>query len=85
MSAIPSQLTSLDFFEIKESIRSYLRTRKEFSDYDFEGSSASYLIDILAYIIEPCALYIIKQDWEVFLSYLVAFFQANASRREIFI
>ena len=49
MSAIPSQLTSLDFFEIKESIRSYLRTRKEFSDYDFEGSSASYLIDILAY------------------------------------
>ena len=49
MSAIPSQLTSLDFFEIKESIKSYLRTRKEFSDYDFEGSSASYLIDILAY------------------------------------
>ena len=49
MSAIPSQLTSLDFFEIKESIKSYLRTRKEFTDYDFEGSSASYLIDILAY------------------------------------
>jgi hypothetical protein len=49
MSAIPSQLTSLDFFEIKESIRSYLRTRKEFSDYDFDGSSASYLLDILAY------------------------------------
>ena len=49
MSAIPSQLTSLDFFEIKESIKSYLRTRKEFTDYDFEGSAASYLIDILAY------------------------------------
>ena len=49
MPAIPSQLTSLDFFEIKESIRSYLRTRKEFTDYDFEGSAASYLIDILAY------------------------------------
>ena len=49
MPAIPSQLTSLDFFEIKESIKSYLRTRKEFTDYDFEGSSASYLIDILAY------------------------------------
>tara|TARA_B100000427_G_scaffold17013_1_gene13252 strand:+ start:416 stop:2536 length:2121 start_codon:yes stop_codon:yes gene_type:complete len=49
MAAIPSQLTSLDFFEIKESIRSYLRTRKEFTDYDFEGASASYLIDILAY------------------------------------
>ena len=49
MSAIPSQLTSLDFFEIKESIKSYLRTRKEFTDYDFEGSSSSYLIDVLAY------------------------------------
>ena len=49
MSAIPSQLTSLDFFEIKESIKSYLRTRSEFTDYDFEGSSASYLIDVLAY------------------------------------
>jgi len=49
MSAIPSQLTSLDFFEIKESIKSYLRTRQEFTDYDFEGSAASYLIDILAY------------------------------------
>jgi hypothetical protein len=49
MAALPSELTSLDFFEIKESIKSYLRTRKEFSDYDFEGSAASYLIDILAY------------------------------------
>lgn len=49
MAAIPSQLTSLDFFEIKESIKSYLRTRQEFTDYDFEGSAASYLIDILAY------------------------------------
>ncbi len=49
MAAIPSQLTSLDFFEIKESIKSYLRTRKEFTDYDFEGSTASYLIDTLAY------------------------------------
>src|SRR6056300_61292 len=49
MAALPSELTSLDFFEIKESIRSYLRTRSEFTDYDFEGSAASYLIDILAY------------------------------------
>ena len=48
MSAVPSELTSLDFFEIKESIRSYLRTRSEFTDYDFEGSAASYLLDTLA-------------------------------------
>ena len=49
MTAIPSNLTSLDFTEIKDSIKSYLRTRNEFSDYDFEGSAASYLLDVLAY------------------------------------
>jgi hypothetical protein len=49
MTGIPSRLTSLDFFEIRESIKSYLRTRTEFTDYDFEGSAASYLLDTLAY------------------------------------
>ena len=49
MAAIPSNLTSLDFTEIRESIRSYLRTRTEFTDYDFEGSAASYLLDVLSY------------------------------------
>jgi len=49
MAAIPSNLTSLDFTEIKESIRSYLRTREEFTDYDFDGSAASYLLDVLSY------------------------------------
>ena len=45
----PNNLTALDFEDIKASIKSYLRTRDEFSDYDFEGSSLSYLIDTLAY------------------------------------
>ena len=45
----PNNLTALDFEDIKSSIRSYLRTRTEFSDYDFEGSGLSYLIDVLAY------------------------------------
>lgn len=49
MSAIPSNLTALDFTEIRESIKSYLRTRTEFTDYDFEGSASSYLLDVLAY------------------------------------
>lgn len=48
-AGVPSRLTSLDFFEIRESIKSYLRTRTEFTDYDFEGSAASYLLDTLAY------------------------------------
>lgn len=45
----PNNLTALDFEDIKSSIKSYLRTRNEFSDYDFEGSALSYLIDTLAY------------------------------------
>ena len=45
----PNNLTELDFEEIKSSIKSYLRTRSEFSDYDFDGSSLSYLVDLLAY------------------------------------
>ena len=45
----PNNLTALDFEDIKASIKSYLRSRNEFTDYDFEGSSLSYLIDTLAY------------------------------------
>ena len=45
----PTNLTALDFEDIKSSIKSYLRTRDEFSDYDFEGASLSYLVDVLAY------------------------------------
>ena len=45
----PNNLTALDFDDIKSSIKSYLRTRPEFTDYDFNGSALSYLIDTLAY------------------------------------
>ena len=45
----PNNLTALDFEDIRSSIKAYLRTRDEFSDYDFEGSTLSYLIDLLAY------------------------------------
>lgn len=45
----PSNLTTLDFEEIRESIKSYMRTRPEFTDYDFTGSAISYLVDVLAY------------------------------------
>ena len=44
-----TQFTSLDFDEIKAQIRSYLRANSNFSDFDFEGSNFSVLIDTLAY------------------------------------
>lgn len=41
--------TNLDFDQIKSSIKDYLRSNSNFTDYDFEGSNLSVLIDTLAY------------------------------------
>ena len=39
----------LDFDQIKTSIKDYLRSNSNFTDYDFEGSNLSTMIDVLAY------------------------------------
>jgi len=44
-----TQFTSLDFDQIKAQIRDYLRSNSNFTDFDFEGSNFSILIDTLAY------------------------------------
>ena len=44
-----TQFTSLDFEQIKAQIKDYLRANSTFSDFDFEGSNFSILIDTLAY------------------------------------
>jgi hypothetical protein len=41
--------TNLDFDQIKTSIKDYLRSNSSFTDYDFEGSNLSVIIDVLAY------------------------------------
>jgi hypothetical protein len=41
--------TNLDFDQIKTSIKDYLRSNSNFTDYDFEGSNLSTIIDVLAY------------------------------------
>ena len=41
--------SNVDFDEIKESIKDYLRSNSNFTDYDFEGSNLSAIIDTLAY------------------------------------
>ncbi|MGA1046746.1 MAG: hypothetical protein ACO3UU_01955 [Minisyncoccia bacterium] len=41
--------TNLDFDQIRISIKDYLRSNSNFTDYDFDGSNLSVLIDILAY------------------------------------
>lgn len=44
-----NQFTNLDFADIREQIKDYLRANSNFTDFDFEGSNFSTLIDILAY------------------------------------
>ena len=44
-----NQFTNLDFNGIRDQIKDYLRTNTDFSDFDFDGSNFSILIDILAY------------------------------------
>ena len=40
---------NLDFDQIKQSITEYLRSNSNFTDYDFEGSNLSTIVDALAY------------------------------------
>ena len=44
-----TKFSNLDFDQIKTSIKDYLRTNSNFTDFDFEGSNFSVLIDTLAY------------------------------------
>ena len=44
-----TQVSNLDFEQIKVSLKEYMRSQSEFTDYDFEGSALSTLIDTLAY------------------------------------
>ena len=43
------QVTELDFDDIKTNLKTYMKNQTEFTDYDFEGSGLSTIIDLLAY------------------------------------
>ena len=44
-----TQVNNLDFTEIKVALKDYMRAQSDFTDYDFEGSAISNLLDVLAY------------------------------------
>ena len=44
-----NQVNYLEFNEIKAQIKEYLQSQSQFSDYDFDGSSLTVLLDVLAY------------------------------------
>ena len=41
--------TNLDFDQIKQTLKDYLQNNSKFTDYDFEGSNLSSILDVLAY------------------------------------
>ena len=43
------KVTELDFADIKENLKNFLKQQSEFNDYDFDGSGMSVLLDVLAY------------------------------------
>ena len=43
------QVTELDFDDIKDNLKVFLKAQTKFKDYDFEGSGMSVLLDTLAY------------------------------------
>ena len=44
-----TQVNNLDFADIKTALKDYMRAQTDFTDYDFEGSVLSNMLDVLAY------------------------------------
>jgi hypothetical protein len=61
------RVTELDFDAIKNNLKTFLKQQNEFSDYDFEGSGLSILLDILAYNTHYNAYYLNMVANEAFL------------------
>jgi len=60
-------VSELDFDRIKANLKTFLQGQSEFSDYDFEGSALSVLLDILAYNTHYNAVYTNLAVNEMFL------------------
>lgn len=61
------RVTELDFDAIKQNLKTFLKQQNEFTDYDFEGSGLSILLDILAYNTHYNAYYLNMVANESFL------------------
>jgi hypothetical protein len=61
------QVSELDFDQIKSNLKNFLKGQSQFSDYNFEGSGLSVLLDVLAYNTHYNALYTNLAVNEMFL------------------
>lgn len=57
MASKKINITELDFDNIKANLKTFLQGQDQFQDYDFDGSSLSILLDILAYNTHYNAIY----------------------------
>jgi len=60
-------VADLDFFSIKNNLKTFLRSQSEFTDYDFDASGLSVLLDVLAYNTYYNAFYLNMAANEAFL------------------
>lgn len=51
------KVSDLDYNQIRENLKTFMRGQSQFTDFDFEGSALSTLIDLLAYNTHYNALY----------------------------
>lgn len=61
------KVTELDFGEIRNNLKTYLSSQDQFTDYNFEGSAMSVLLDVLAYNTHYNAYYVNMLANEMFL------------------
>tara|TARA_R110001583_G_C5477944_1_gene393517 strand:- start:266 stop:460 length:195 start_codon:yes stop_codon:yes gene_type:complete len=54
------QVTELDFDDIKENLKTYLRAQTKFKDYDFEGSGRMFFLILLHTIL---TIWLSMQIW----------------------
>ena len=45
----PIQLTEVDFARIKQNLVSYLKSTDKFTDFDFDASNLSVILDLISY------------------------------------
>jgi hypothetical protein len=75
--------TTLDYDQIRASLQDYLRANSNFTDYDFEGSNLSVILDVLAYNTYTNAFIGNMLSNEVFLDSATLRENVVASAREI--
>jgi len=61
------QITNLDYNSLRNNIKTFLQSQSEFTDYNFEGSGLSVLLDILAYNTYYNSLYLHMAANEAFI------------------